>query len=531
MWAARLLLLLACGLAPAAADWAETRAQFDALWVEDDPDKKIAALAVLRDAGGDKAADKLVELLAEVESLKPPKAISGRIKAIEKEQKAVLAKGLASRKVGGRLERYYKQEALDRHRELMAELLPLKQKLGRLLDLRNYVIDALARMSDEVGLAQLEGKADDKRPQVASAVLLVLGRTGRASARGPVRARVGDKAPEVAAAAISAAAALGDREALALIQRRLDDKRWQVRAAAINALGRLHDVSSLALLVGRLRKEQGRLVDDIEGALEQLTGVNHGEDVAAWRAWLEANQGKLAELVAEAPRRREAELEARRKLASERAKTGSRSVFYGIGSRSLRVCFVIDISASMEAPARLDRSQVATPARASYPANPTKLQVCQAELIHAIQQLPSHAKFNVVYYHTFVERYRASGMVSASASEKKTCIRWVKKLRATGGTNIYEALRAAFTLGDERPETAAKLSADTIYFMTDGAPSTGPTKDLAEIAGAVAQWNASQQVVIHTIAVASQVNAWLQRLAAANGGTTITQGEYVPEEK
>ena len=79
--------------------------------------------------------------------------------------------------------------------------------------------------------------------------------------------------------------------------------------------------------------------------------------------------------------------------------------------------------------------------------------------------------------------------------------------RPGGGTNIYDALMAAFV--DER--------VDTIYLLSDGDPSAGSVIDPALIRTRIARFNRARKVQIHCIALGAD-NALLKGLAADSGG-------------
>ena len=83
-------------------------------------------------------------------------------------------------------------------------------------------------------------------------------------------------------------------------------------------------------------------------------------------------------------------------------------------------------------------------------------------------------------------------------------------LRPGGGTNIHDALELAFE--DER--------VDTIYLLSDGAPSTGPIVQADELRDEVARWNSVRGVVIHCIAV-GQDHRLLKGLAEDSGGKYV----------
>ena len=63
------------------------------------------------------------------------------------------------------------------------------------------------------------------------------------------------------------------------------------------------------------------------------------------------------------------------------------------------------------------------------------------------------------------------------------------------------------------------VSADTIFFMTDGMPTDGRIVDPSQIMAAITEKNRRVGVVIHAIGVSKEQNAgFLLNLARANGG-------------
>jgi Mg-chelatase subunit ChlD len=98
---------------------------------------------------------------------------------------------------------------------------------------------------------------------------------------------------------------------------------------------------------------------------------------------------------------------------------------------------------------------------------------------------------------------------------------YVDDLRASGGTNIYGALRTALEIagvkgGDEWDSPRI----DTLFLLTDGRPSVGLTTQPDEILAYVRDKNRSGGIVIHTIGLSGAQDAYLlSELAAQNGGT------------
>jgi len=164
--------------------------------------------------------------------------------------------------------------------------------------------------------------------------------------------------------------------------------------------------------------------------------------------------------------------------------SGSGTSFFGISSRGLRFCFVVDISGSMSGQ-RIERAL--------------------GELARSIQGLPDYAYFHVLLYsRTAVEPPMQRGWARARREVVTSYLMWFQQVSPGGDTQPVPAFERAFGL-EPRP--------DVVFFLTDGLiPS-----DTADV---VAKLNArSRKVRINTIAFgddASQDD--LRRIAEESGG-------------
>ena len=101
-------------------------------------------------------------------------------------------------------------------------------------------------------------------------------------------------------------------------------------------------------------------------------------------------------------------------------------------------------------------------------------------------------------------------MIELEGKSRAEALEFAGAVRPWGGTNIHDALELAFE--DER--------VDTIYLLSDGAPSTGPIVQADELRDEVARWNSVRGVVIHCIAV-GQDHRLLKGLAEDSGGKYV----------
>ena len=280
-----------------------------------------------------------------------------------------------------------------------------------------------------------------------------------------------DQAKRMAAAV--ALATNGDPRALDKLHNLLKDKEWSVRAEAYRATVAARRIESVPLLIGRMDKEEGRLVDDVH------------DFVLPERMYAET-----------------AEFERRESVTPNQYKPGD---FYGIPVTSRAICFVLDISGSMEEPAKVK----AGVSRGGSGAGPTKLDVAKDQLSRVLAKLPEGILYEMVFFGSGVE-VEGDGLRKMAKRTRAESIRYVRGRQAMGATAIYDGLKRAF----EDPDV------DTIYLMSDGAPTMGEINDEAEIRAEVARWNAARHIRIHCISV-DRDSEMMRGLSQDSGGRYV----------
>src|SRR5204862_4740378 len=108
-------------------------------------------------------------------------------------------------------------------------------------------------------------------------------------------------------------------------------------------------------------------------------------------------------------------------------------------------------------------------------------------------------------------------------ANKERLIIDVGRKTPSGGTNIYGALDLALQLaGRGAFDPYYEANFDTIYFLTDGQPSTGEVTDTREINRRVAEANKLRKIVINAISFGERNQmTFLDHLARDNGGEHI----------
>ena len=303
---------------------------------------------------------------------------------------------------------------------------------------------------------------------------------------------------------------------------RLDDVRWLVRVAVVQALEDTPSKEGIDALVKRMAKEDGRLKADCARALAALTGQDFPANPEMWRIYWEANRDKWAGK----PPPKKVDPIGNVGSATAAADDSKKTGFFGIQVESRRVVFVIDISGSM----------AATLGGSGADAKLSRADAAKNELKRVLGALEDGATFNMVFFSTAVKVWKAE-MQKADAKTRKEAQDYVTAIQIGGGTNTYDALEAAFGLGDmgkgkkKEGDPTGDPRVDTIVFLSDGKPTQGRVTDPDAIRAAVRGWNKSRRIAIHTVAFGAikkegQEGAdpqFMEGLANDTGGNSVVK--------
>jgi HEAT repeat protein len=326
-------------------------------------------------------------------------------------------------------------------------------------------MDALGKLTSMSGewRTKLEALAGDKRAEVRNGALLALGRTG-------------------------------DKKYVPTLVAALEHADWSTRYAALEGLEASRSPEAVGALVGRLDKETGLMLVRFTDALFRLSGKPFRNSIQAWKGWWD-KEGKgfqpitLADLA-----KLQAEEEVRRLKQITKTPT-----FFGVRILSHRVIFIIDVSGSMNETLRSEYV-----GKTGKP----RMEVAKQELTACIDALEPESLFNIVVFSSDVNQWLDGGVASYSKSNKDEAKKYVATLGAGGATNLYDALKQAFSDPD----------VDTIFVLSDGEPTAGEVVDPTLIRDRVKTWNEKRRIVLHTIAVGGSFQV-LEWIAADSGGT------------
>lgn len=434
---------------------------------------KYAAVTVLQTSGGaastrvfvasatttDPTLRRLLsEALGSMTDDKSAAEIYAALKHPDPNVRAVMARALGTLK---------HKNAADRLSE------PLKDKV---LDVRAAALESIAERRDPGSEAILHREAQGTNEESASvAIGLLTGYPSEATTALLVKLAGATKAG-VAISALDALGELHPAEAFPVFEKALKAKEWTLRVTAVRGLTKTRKRESIDLLIERLDKEEGRMLAELVDALHTLTGKPFGYAPGQWKEWW---AGVKEDFVL--PEKAQAVISSQAGMTT----------YHGVPVLSNRMVFLVDISGSMSeatgTESRMDQSK--------------------KELLRVLGQLGKDAQVNMIFFDERVEPWRK--MLVPIKPNLREAQAVVSKIAPRGSTNIFDALETAF----------AHKEADTIYLLSDGAPTNGRIIDEEDILKEVRKMNRLRQIVIHTISFGA--SDFMKSLAKQNGGQYV----------
>ena len=305
------------------------------------------------------------------------------------------------------------------------------------------------------------------------------------------------------------------------------DKAWQARAAAADALLALKTLKAVPYLIKGLDSElkrrgrrdwSRRVAKGIGRALKVLTGMNFSIDSAEpWKEWWEKS-GKTGKI-------------AYKGIGKSGKAEGTAGVYvryFNIDVDSDRILFIVDASGSMARKVKLKGRY------AGMEGETVKFDLVKRELKKVILALPSKAAVNVIFFNEEITPFRPMspgnpGLMLMSDRNKEALLEFLALTSPRGLTNLYGALNLALhategrkSFGRGKRSYTDPVTFDTIYLLSDGAPTAGKVVDPERILELVDEANAVKKVVINTITFGDVNNAmFMEELARRNGGEHV----------
>jgi len=167
--------------------------------------------------------------------------------------------------------------------------------------------------------------------------------------------------------------------------------------------------------------------------------------------------------------------------------------------------------------------------RAAVEGKETRAEKAKEELKRSVLGLEDGSTFNIVFFSADVRVWKKE-MVIADAETRRAAIEYIDQVAVDGGTATYDALKAAFGLGDvgkgkkrgADPDGDSKV--DTIILLSDGLPSVGHTTNPDQIRADVIDWNKARRIAVHTVAFGKDADLkFMMGLATDTGGTHVAK--------
>jgi hypothetical protein len=233
-------------------------------------------------------------------------------------------------------------------------------------------------------------------------------------------------------------------------------EQFAVRRAIVQAVANVPRKEAIGVTIKLLPGLQGEAMADALHFLTAITGEQHADNVPNWQKWWqEAGQSFAypASVV---------------KTNVRKVPLRTSSMYYEIPIYAQKLVFVMDTSGSMAG---------------------ERLAAAKRELSKAIMGLRENTMFTVLVFNGNVFAWQKRLMPANSAS-KRLAIAFVDGQQAQSQTSSYNALEMALT-----------FDAEAIFFLTDGAPSSGKIINPPEIVAAISKLNRAKRESIYTIGI------------------------------
>lgn len=393
---------------------------------------------------------------------------------------------------------------------------------------RLTAVDVLAGLASDGAKERITAEGKKARGARKQMVLLVLGRQEGDAITALLReVLTGKDAPAICQAALALGAS-ESKDSIPDLTNLLAHKDWQVRRAAAMALANIAQppppkpkdgkappkdfrwpvpdemkapeitAKLIAALEASKGVERGAIID----VLSEIHEVNHGLNIAAWKA---VSEGKPVD----------------KRL--ERKRVWPPAAF-GIPLYGRRIVFIYDNSLRSGDPHRFGtgkRLQELSAVPGGPPLVSSRLltvgQFARGHMARAISTMKSGQQFEFITFNANVKPLFGKFTSSGGAS-KKALEDLFGNLEPDDGINTYGAFTQALDMGGATDAKAWKKGPDEIVFVTCNQPTKGELTDASVVAAAIGLKARMRMVRIHTIGIESHPYAMLEKIAEVTGG-------------
>ncbi len=300
----------------------------------------------------------------------------------------------------------------------------------------------------------------------------------------------------------------------------LEDPDRRVQITAVRVLLRRGGKEVLLPLIQRIDAAEGRVKDDILDALTRLTGEDFGPSTFQWEGWWQTKGTNL----------RTFEMLGADEFAAlkQKQQLDQKTVAYhGLRILSNNFTFVIDTSESMmeeyvpitRRQAKSGRTTPVGPAKVTK-RKKSKIAVAKEQLKKALYGLPLGKSFDIIRFESDIRDFIRDALGGDAKRLKKLdeptrtkAIAFVDECRPQGQTYMLKALDQAF----------ANEDVDTIYLLSDGAPTPVETSGMDVILARMRKLNRVRCVKINTIGfhLKTKEKEFLRKLADEHFGVFV----------
>ncbi len=284
------------------------------------------------------------------------------------------------------------------------------------------------------------------------------------------------------------------RELTGLLRTALESRDWRAAFRALELATALDDQDAVPELLSALRtwsqrRKDGagrlRLEGDLVAELRRRSGRSIGLFPERWEAWWKSRQAAKAQgnpPVDPAP--------------------PTVSGFFGLRPVTDRIVFVLDGSGSM--------------VNALEPGGRTRYEEATQQLLGLLKSLGESTSFRVLIFSDETVAW-SDQMRFASPTNLAALRAWMQARRPRGATHLKPGIEAAMRLDARGIVDLARLEADTVIVLCDGATEEGPQW----VAPLLDSQNERACLVFHCIQIGAGGDGTLELLAMRTGGEFV----------
>ncbi len=271
---------------------------------------------------------------------------------------------------------------------------------------------------------------------------------------------------------------IGSRESARHLAAQVRDCEWPVLVEVCAGLAAIPDHRAIPALIRRLDDETGRFRLDLIYALSAIAGAQRGRSAEEWTAWWR----RVSDTFAVDPGKSEV---FRKNFRVQDMAPEELGRFYGLPIYSDRVVFVVDTSTSMRG---------------------RRFNSLKSNLKETLEELKPDVYFNIVDFGAVITAMHPRGLFR----DRRKAIEYVYEMPLTRATRTLCAIERGAWLQE----------ADTLIFLSDGAPTFGQTREWGHILSTIRLFQRFRPMAIYTVDFDPTANnRWhTDWLAAENAG-------------